>query len=526
MRHGAKDTSPQSASPQVSPAELFAQAVGYASEGRFELSLQCASRAASLEPGNIEYRLQMARALLALGAPEDALRVLRDTIPLGGPTDLLLKEIGDLHLQIGDFAAAARVADELSRGGLELEAQLLRARAAFRSQQWEEARRCFQAARDMAPDDYRGINGVGIVLLSTGAIDSAKECFETARQLAPAAYEPLSNLGLTHERAGRLAEAATCYEAAFRLNPKATQARFNAALAWLKRGDFTPGWAAYEIRFKVPELRPMLPTLDETRLWDGRDPRGMDLLVLGEQGFGDQIQFARYLPLLAARGARIHFTCAPELLSLFASLAGDIQLMPMGSAPPAHDWQCGLLSLPSILGTTLEKIPANIPYLAADPAKVDSWRRRIGTDGKLKIGLVWSSSNPYAPYQLKNIPLAAFAPLWSLPHVRCFSLQLERSTAEQLPKEVVDLADDIHDFSDTAAALMVLDVLVSIDTAAAHLAGALGRRVLLLAKPDADWRWLVEREDSPWYPTMRIFRKADVDDWRSVIAKIATAIGN
>jgi tetratricopeptide (TPR) repeat protein len=502
------------------------QSIALAGAGDFESSLQCASEAVRLESGNVEYRLQMARALLALDVPEDALHVLRDAIPLDSKTDLLLKEIGDLHLHLGDYAAATRVADELAAVGNELEAQLLRARAAFRDQQWETAYRCFQAAQSIEPRDYRGINGMGTVLLCTGSTGAAQKCFEAARQLAPTAYEPMNNLGLTLEREGKLTEAAESYEMAFQLNPRATQARFNAALTWLKLGELARGWNAYEIRFKVPELKPMLPNLDEARLWDGRNPQGLDLLVLGEQGFGDQIQFARYLPLLAARGAHVHFACAPELLGLFETLAGDIDLIPMGNAPPAHDWQCGLMSLPGIMGTTMGTIPADIPYLAADPAKLEYWRRRIGADDRLKVGLVWCSSNPYEPYKLKNIPLAVFEPIWSQPHIRCFSLQMERSSDEQLPQEVVDLAEDIHDFSDTAAALMALDVLVSIDTAAAHLAGALGRRVFLLAKPDADWRWFTESEDSPWYPTMRIFRKARDSDWDSLVAKLAQSIGN
>lgn len=492
--------------------------------GNFVLSLQYASQAVGLAPGNVEYRVQMARALLALEAPEDALLVLREAVSLASEPAPLLKQIGDLLLQAGGLPDAVAVAGRLASQGNELEARLLQARAGFQQQQWAVALEHYEAARRLAPDDYRGFNGTAGVMLGMGEAAQAIPWLEQAMRLNPAAYEPFVNMGLVWERQGDLRKAADYYQTACQMNPHAVTARFNAALAWLKLGDYRRGWAAYEIRFRTPELKPMLPVRDEARLWDGSDPAGLSLLVLGEQGFGDQIQFVRYLPLLERLGARVIFMCAPALLRLFSSLAGAIELHPQGGAVSGHDRQCALMSLPHLLGTTLQTVPAAIPYLHAEAGKVAAWRERIGASDKLKIGLVWSSSHPYAPFRSNRVPLQIFAPLWRCSALRCFSLQMERSPEDRLPKEVGDLAVYIHDFSDTAAALMALDLLITIDTAAAHLAGALGRPVWLIVKHDSEWRWLAGREDSPWYPGMRIFRQGACEDWAGVVDRIASEI--
>lgn len=524
FKRDRQDSAGDLSEPIESPAQLFDKSVAHACAGDFAASLQCASQAVRLAPGNVDYRLQMAQALLGLEAPEDAIRVLRDALPLSHAPDRLLSKIGDLQLELGDFTAANAVADELANLGNALEAQVLLARTAFRQQQWDKATKHYRAVQSIDPGDYRGANGLGSVLLSTGEFDAAALCFEEALRLNPSADEPYNNLGVMLENKGELARAAEYYQTAYQKNPMAVQARFNAALAWLKQGDYRRGWEAYEIRFRVPEHKSVLPVRDTSRLWNGGDPAGLDLLVLGEQGFGDQIQFSRYLPLLAGKGARIHFVCSPELLQLFATLAGQINLYPEGAVVPAHDCQCALMSLPHLLGTTIESIPATIPYLRAETGKLAAWQKRIVAPGKVKIGLVWSSSHRYVAFRFSHVPLQAFASLWQQPAAQCFSLQMERSMDEALPQEVIDLAVDIVDFSDTAAALTALDLVVTIDTAVAHLAGALGRPVWLIVRHDAEWRWLTGREDSPWYPSMRIFRQGRAECWPDVLERVSRSI--
>jgi Glycosyltransferase family 9 (heptosyltransferase) len=256
--------------------------------------------------------------------------------------------------------------------------------------------------------------------------------------------------------------------------------------------------------------------------------------VFSEQGFGDTIQFVRYVPLAAERGARVILRVQPELVRLVATLAGVQDVGPAGGAPPACDFYCPIMSLPRAFGTTLETIPAAVPYFAADPAAVARWRQRLGERGPLRVGLVWSSGIRHYERSIfyagvaKSMTLAQFAPLGEVRDVVFYSLQKgepAREAARPPPgMRLVDVADELGDFADTAALIEALDLVISVDTAAVHAAGALGRPVWNLVKYHACWRWLRGRSDSPWYPTMRLFRQPEPGDWTSVVAEVARAL--
>jgi hypothetical protein len=263
--------------------------------------------------------------------------------------------------------------------------------------------------------------------------------------------------------------------------------------------------------------------------WQGEALGGRTILLDAEQGFGDAIQFLRYAPLVAERGGRVVVRCAPELATLFASTEGVAAVVRRGEALPAFDAVCPLPSLPRVFGTTLENVPARVPYLVPDPGKAAHWRDRLaGIPGECKVGLVWASQSSHRTAGAKSISLAALAPIGEVPGARFYSLQKGEAAREaQRPPagmRITDLAGELRDFSDTAAVLAALDLVISVDTAVAHLAGAMARPTWTLLKFAPDWRWLLGREDCPWYPTMRLFRQAKRDDWQAPVAGLADAL--
>ena len=265
---------------------------------------------------------------------------------------------------------------------------------------------------------------------------------------------------------------------------------------------------------------------------DGAALDGRTILLHAEQGLGDTLQFARYAALVKARGATVILSCPKKLLAVLQTCPGIDQLIPMGAEPPPFDVYAPLLSLPRLFGTTVATIPASMPYLAAQPELVDRWRDRLAAAPGFRVGLVWQGSATYKKDHQRSAALGWFAPLARVPGVRLFSLQVGPGS-EQLGSlgdrfPVIDLGGsfDPASFSDAAAVLKNLDLLVTVDTALAHLGGALGSSVWLALPHAADWRWLHEREDSPWYPTVRLFRQSHPGDWDGVFERIARELGH
>ena len=288
------------------------------------------------------------------------------------------------------------------------------------------------------------------------------------------------------------------------------------------------------------ESRWELPPLTERRWkggqpqWSGEDLQGKTIYVFSEQGFGDTLQFIRYAPLAAQRGARVIVRVQPELVRLVATLKGVEDVGPYGRVPDDFDLYCPIMSLPRAFGTRLDTIPANVPYLSPEPGLVEGWQRRLAGGRALRVGIVWSSgirdydrSIFYAGIS-KSMTLAQFAPLARVPDVVFYSLQKGEPAreADRPPAgmRLFDVANELRDFADSAALIAALDLVITVDTAVAHLAGALGKPVWNLVKFHGCWRWLVNRPDSPWYPTMRLFRQPDPGNWRSVAEAVASAL--
>ncbi|TAK91698.1 MAG: tetratricopeptide repeat protein [Burkholderiaceae bacterium] len=378
---------------------------------------------------------------------------------------------------------------------------------------------------------------MGIALRHVGELEESLIYFQHILQREPHHTGALQNLGASFQELGRNQEADECYARALQLDPDVAEVRYNRSLLTLARGDYAKGWEEYEARWVGAfSARKHLRQFQQPQ-WRGEDISGQTILLYAEQGQGDTLQFIRYVPMVKARGARVIVDCQPSLVRLLRTMPGIDDIFSKGEVTPDHppfDVQCALLSLPRAFGTTLKTVPADIPYLHADPAMVEQWRALLPQDKTLKVGLVWAGNPRRFSLQLnlidqrRSLHLAQLAPLAQCEGVTFISLQVGEGAAElkQAPAglNVLDLTDRITDFADTAALIENLDLVISVDTSVAHLAGALGKKVWLLSRHDACWRWMTEREDSPWYPTLRLLRQATPGDWQPVIDRVVTEL--
>jgi tetratricopeptide (TPR) repeat protein len=303
---------------------------------------------------------------------------------------------------------------------------------------------------------------------------------------------------------------------AVRLEPDNAEYNASYSYALLAVGNYEAAWPHFEWRVKkTGNARLAEP------MWDGTQT-DKTVLIHAEQGLGDTIQFCRFVPVAAQR-ARIILACPKSLYPLLAQMPGIADAVSAEPIPP-YDMQCPVMSLPSVLGITADHFADTVPYLPADPAKVATWRARFaGLPGR-KIGVVWSGNPKYPADRRRSLPFATLAPLFTTPNTHFISLQIGDARATMPEGAMLEAAPWIGDFTDTAAAMMALDLIISVDTSAAHLAGALGQQVWMLNRADTDWRWLIDRADTPWYPTMRIFRQPRPGDWAGVIAQVAVAL--
>lgn len=370
----------------------------------------------------------------------------------------------------------------------------------------------------------------------------AQASYERALSAASNLADAWNNLGLTYVDMNRHADALACYERALALAPDSAETHWNRALCLLQTGELATGFAEYEWRWRRKRIAPSRRDFDAP-LWLGDTPLdGKTILLHAEQGLGDTLQFCRYARLVAAQGARVVLEAQPELTRLLAGLDGVSELVTAGEALPPFDCHSPLLSLPLALHTTIATIPARTPYLLADRAASARFRTRIEEVAgapSLKVGLVWAGGHrPHVPELRKNdarrsLAYDRFAPIVEVPGAQFFSLQKGENAAHQLSamrerhepsRRVIDWTAELTDFADTAALVDNLDLVISVDTSTAHLAGALDKPVWILNRLDTCWRWMLEREDSPWYPSARLFRQPALGDWDSVIESIASAL--
>jgi len=392
----------------------------------------------------------------------------------------------------------------------------------------EQAIGCYQRAIALRPDLAETHNHLGNILRKQGKLDLATAHFDRALALRPDYAEAHINLGHVLRGQNQLEEATARYQQALTFRPDSVEAQMGLAACHLLLEDYERGWPAYEWRLRMGGL----PPPPDVPRWSGEPLAGRRILLLTEQGLGDTFQFIRYVRLLKEQGARVVLNAQRALGPLLASQPDFVELFILGSAPelPRCDFYLPLLSLPGAFGTTAATIPCDVPYLAADPKLTGAWRREmLGIDG-IKIGIAWQGAPGFRLDRWRSIPLAHFAPLALLPGVRLVSLQKgfgsEQVATVDFP--VLDLSGRLDEvagaFMDTAALIQSLDLVVTPDSAIAHLAGALGAPVWVALPFSANWRWLRRRDDSPWYPTMRLFRQTKIDDWPDVFFRITQAV--
>ena len=539
-----------------------------AQQGRLEESLLSFRRALEIQPGLAQTHHNLGITLQDLGRLEEAVASYRRALALKpdyaiahNSLGTALKEQGNLdeavacfrralQLKPDDVMACSNLANSLNQQG-----QLAEAVACYRrvltlkpdfaegyadlggllrdQGRVDEAVACCRRALELKPDFAEALANLGVALRDQGNLDEAVACQRRALELKPDFAVAYVNLGIALVDLGRFAEAMACYDRALELEPDLPEARLNRSLLMLLSGDFQHGWPEYEWRWQAKQRR-FVSRFSQRPLWDGCPLQGKTILLYAEQGLGDVIQFIRYAPLVKQRGARVLVECQKPLVRLLAGCRGVDELFGLEDDLPPFDYHAPLLSLPGIFQTRLDTLPAEVPYLVAAPSLVETWRRRLRDLVGFKIGIGWQGSPPYVGDRWRSIPLGCFAPLAAMAGVRLVSLQ-KTAGRGQLAEvgdrfQVVDFADEMDEaagpFMDTAAIMTQLDLVITSDTAVAHLAGALGVAVWVALPLVPDWRWLLDRDDSPWYPTMRLFRQKKLGDWAGVFDEIKTALSS
>jgi tetratricopeptide (TPR) repeat protein len=532
-------------------------------QGQFDEAIAAYRQAIALNPNLPEVHSNLGNALKNKGQLDEAIAAYRQAIALNpnlseahNNLGVTLKEKGQLDEAIAALRQAIALNPNLSEANTNLgialqdKGQLDEAIAAHRrviagnptlpearynlgnalqdKRQLDEAIAAYRQAIALRPNYAEAHSNLGNALRDKGQLDEAIAAHRRAIALNPSLAEGHSNLGIALKDKGQLDEAMAAFRQAISVRPNYAEAHVNLSLSLLTSGYFQQGWEEHEWRWKCREFPSPRRHFAQGQ-WDGSPLEDRTLLLHAEQGVGDAIQFIRYLPLVAQRGGKIIIECHTALQRLFRTVAANCQVVVPSQSLPAFDLHCPLLSLPRVFGTNLGNIPNTVPYLRADAEDARRWQDRLaGHSSIVKVGLGWAGNPAHKNDRNRSMKLARLAPLGQAPGVRFFSLQKGAAATEaKTPPagmELVDWTQELKDFADTAALIANLDLVIAVDTAVAHLAGAMGKPVWTLLPYAADWRWMLERRDSPWYPTMRLFRQPYGGDWDSVIARVVEAL--
>ncbi|MFZ2267940.1 MAG: tetratricopeptide repeat-containing glycosyltransferase family protein [Azonexus sp.] len=508
---------------------LSNQGKGFFSLGKYREALASYDSALSLDPGLADTYLARAGVLANLGRFEEALgsydRALGREPKFRERFDFLYRRGETLHClkrhaaALADFERAAALsperADVQNNSG-----SLLKLLGRY-----SEALVRFDRAIALAPDFAAAHFNRGVVLQDLRRYEEAVLSYDQAI-LAKGDYaDAYANKGCVLRELGAYDAALECHRQALAINPQHVEARFNSALLLLLLGDFSAGWALYESRWETTALRASSRGFQQP-LWDGRlSLSGKTILLHAEQGFGDTVQFCRYLGMVRALAGQVIIEVQASLVGLLAPLAGTAIIKARGEPLPAFDIHCPLMSLPLVFATTLTSIPDLVPYLVVDPFALGVWQERLGTPVRRRIGLVWAGSREHANDHKRSVPLVRLLPLLELDaEFHCLQkIILPEDKAVLAKQGVFYHEEELDDFSDTAALVSLMDLVISVDTVAAHVAGALGKPVWILLPFSPDFRWLTERADTPWYPSARLFRQGRLGDWDGVVSQVLEA---
>jgi tetratricopeptide (TPR) repeat protein len=460
--------------------------------GNLDASLALFARALALKPGFPEAKCNLGIALVNAGRLDEAIAQYREAIRLR-------PEYAEAHNNLGNALLKKRLIPE--------------------------ALAEFQTAQSLKPDYFEAIMNLGVALQDMGEADRAIEAYRRSLTIKPDFYEAFINLGQAYCDVRQFDKAIAAFRSAIKIRPDDPSAHFHLSGVLLLTGNYSDGWREYEWRLLKPEMGHSETKFSKPR-WSGEDLRGKRILLHAEQGVGDLIQFSRLIPILTERGAQTILGCPPFLIRLFKSAKGISELVTEADERK-FDYHCYLLSLPLLLGLKLQTVPADVPYLHADAELVEKWKKTLAPlENRKKIGLVWAGNPLHTNDHNRSIPPANFARLAEIEDVAFVSLQKEKR-AEQTPPAELKLIDHtirLSDYAETAGLIANLDLVISVDTSVAHLAGAMGKPVWTLLPYYPDLRWLLDRPDSPWYPTMRLFRQPRRNDWQTPIRAVAEAL--
>lgn len=488
---------------------------------RYFEALYCFHKAYCIAPNNIACRYNLANALSYSGNEDEAIESLKGIVADHPDATIAWKRLALLLLTRQRPEEAVDCLEKLHHL-LPDDPEVLCTLGIlyYRQSRLSEAIKCLKHVVQLNRQHINALETLGAALHETGDLQQAEECFQGVLQIAPHRISALNNLGTVYLSMGLLEHAAAVLGTALNHEPENSQVRFNRALVRLALGDLPKAWSDYEARFATQH--PARLQHPEFPRWFGEPLTGRTLLVQTEQGFGDTFQFVRYLTVLRLWGGQIILECQDQSVRDGLGDIQGIELIVRGEPLPAIDYQIPLLSLPGLFQTTETTIPCPEGYLKAFEYKVAEWKQRLKLrTGFLHVGLVWSGTR-YRLNADRSLHLLQLLPLLEMTGIQFYGLQLgdDRQQIRKLQAKLIDLGAQIESFADTAAILTHLDLLISVDTAVAHLAGALGQPVWILLKYAPDWRWLRERHDSPWYRSARLFRQPQPGDWHPVVLQV------
>jgi tetratricopeptide (TPR) repeat protein len=517
----------------------------YSELGKMDEAIVSYRRALELNPALAAVHINLGLAFKALGRPDEAVACLRRALELKPDSAEAYCNLGSACRDQGrldDAIAAYRRALELKPSMAEPHSNLCNAlmRPAFAEAhnnlgvalnalgQPAQAEACHRRALELKPNFAEALSNLGNTLNEQGKLDEAAACYRRALALRPALADAHSNLGLALHSLGKPAEAMGCYRQALALKLGFAAARYNLGLSLLQLGQYEEGWREYEYRPEGAHA----PQRFSQPLWTGERAEGRTILICNEQGYGDTIQFARYVSLVKARSGahRVVLETQPPLARLFAQNGGfEAEIAPGRNLEeitlPPFDFHVSLLSLPLAL-QQFEPLQKE-SYLHANPELRHTWHQKLAVRSGIRVGLVWAGSPLHRQNRRRSMRAEQFQPLLQIPGLELYSLQggPESAQGQALAEAgLIDLTAGIADFADTAAILAELDLIITVDTAIAHLAGALGRPVWLLLPFPAEWRWGMAGEATPWYPSMRLFRQPAPGDWETVVQRVESEL--
>jgi tetratricopeptide (TPR) repeat protein len=465
-----------------------------AEQNHNDLAISCYRQAVQLKPDGREINFELGNALKNQGKNEEAIASYHEAIRCDPDHARAHNNIGVAYSELGDF---------------------------------DEAICWYRKALEIDPNFVEGYYNIGNAFKRQNLPDKAAEYYRKLLELSPDDIEACIELANVLVAQGDIETAIAYFDKALAIHSNHPVARWNRSLVHLLSGNFDKGWKDFDWRLQLPD-QPVRGLKDaENNRWDGGSFTDRRLLVYSEQGLGDTLQFVRYLPAVKALGGTVILGTYKPLMPLLKNCDGIDHLveLPANDCPPlGYDFSLPIMSLPVVFHTTLETIPSQIPYLDADPHKTAVWRRRF-CDRAFRVGIVWKGSPFHANDRNRSCRLEQFLPLMKMPRIQWYGLQKGPGAEEvhqiESPFKMDNLGEELGDFGDTAAVLKNLDLLISVDTAVVHLAGAMGKTVWTLLPFAPDWRWQLNRDDSPWYPTMRLYRQPARGDWTSVIEQVA-----